>query len=378
MESKKINFFSRIKKAVIKFDDYEFFINEKAKEAIFYVLKLVLIISIIVSIAVTYKVVNQIESIYNNILNNIPDFEFSEASLTSTQTLEKVNNDEDFYFLIDTNEISEEAKTEYKNKLDEHIMGIVLLKDKVIYKINGISDMPYEDAIKSYGFDKSNVSFNKEQAEKYINENVKGFNLYSGIFNVMFTSFFLVTIISVISDVILLTILAMITSRIAKLKLSFTSSIIVGIYSITLPLILLGLYDIASTLTTFNIEFFDIIYRAIGYIYVIAAILIMKSNLIKQNVEISKIVEVQEEVRKEIEENKDNNSDDEEKNDKKDNEKDGNEDTGIDINDNEPDGRDVSWIWDINFESLKNVKRVVVSGTRPYDMAIRIKYSGFD
>ena len=378
MESKKINFFSRIKKAVIKFDDYEFFINEKAKEAIFYVLKLVLIISIIVSIAVTYKVVNQIESIYNNILNNIPDFEFSEASLTSTQTLEKVNNDEDFYFLIDTNEISEEEKTEYKNKLDEHIMGIVLLKDKVIYKINGISDMPYEDAIKSYGFDKSNVSFNKEQAEKYINENVKGFNLYSGIFTVMFTSFFLVTIISVISDVILLTILAMITSRIAKLKLSFTSSIIVGIYSITLPLILLGLYDIASTLTTFNIEFFDIIYRAIGYIYVIAAILIMKSNLIKQNVEISKIVEVQEEVRKEIEENKDNNSDDEEKNDKKDNEKDGNEDTGIDINDNEPDGRDVSWIWDINFESLKNVKRVVVSGTRPYDMAIRIKYSGFD
>lgn len=341
MESKKINFFSRIKKAVIKFDDYEFFINEKAKEAIFYVLKLVLIISIIVSIAVTYKVVNQIESIYNNILNNIPDFEFSEASLTSTQTLEKVNNDEDFYFLIDTNEISEEAKTEYKNKLDEHIMGIVLLKDKVIYKINGISDMPYEDAIKSYGFDKSNVSFNKGQAEKYINENVKGFNLYSGIFTVMFTSFFLVTIISVISDVILLTILAMITSRIAKLKLSFTSSMIVGIYSITLPLILLGLYDIASTLTTFNIEFFDIIYRAIGYIYVIAAILIMKSNLIKQNVEISKIVEVQEEVRKEIEENKDNNSDDEEKNDKKDNEKDGNEDTGIDINDNEPDGSEI-------------------------------------
>ena len=48
------------------------------------------------------------------------------------------------------------------------------------------------------------------------------------------------------------------------------------------------------------------------------------------------------------------------------------------LNDNEPDGRDVSWIWDINFESLKNVKRVVVSGTRPYDMAIRIKYSGFN
>ena len=48
------------------------------------------------------------------------------------------------------------------------------------------------------------------------------------------------------------------------------------------------------------------------------------------------------------------------------------------LNDNEPDGRDVSWIWDINFESLKNVKRVITSGTRPYDMAIRVKYSGYD
>lgn len=48
------------------------------------------------------------------------------------------------------------------------------------------------------------------------------------------------------------------------------------------------------------------------------------------------------------------------------------------LNDNEPDGRDVSWIWDINLETLNNVNRVVTSGTRPYDMAIRVKYSGYD
>ena len=41
-------------------------------------------------------------------------------------------------------------------------------------------------------------------------------------------------------------------------------------------------------------------------------------------------------------------------------------------------GFDVSWIWDINFDNLNNVSRIITSGTRAYDIAIRIKTSGFD
>ena len=48
------------------------------------------------------------------------------------------------------------------------------------------------------------------------------------------------------------------------------------------------------------------------------------------------------------------------------------------LNDNKADGFDVSWIWDINFQGLNNVKRIVTAGTRAYDIAIRIKTSGFD
>lgn len=47
------------------------------------------------------------------------------------------------------------------------------------------------------------------------------------------------------------------------------------------------------------------------------------------------------------------------------------------LNDNAADGHDVSWIWDINFD-MKGVKRIVTSGKRAYDIAIRIKTSGFD
>lgn len=47
------------------------------------------------------------------------------------------------------------------------------------------------------------------------------------------------------------------------------------------------------------------------------------------------------------------------------------------LNDNIADGFDVSWIWDINFYNLNNVTRIITSGTRAYDIAIRIKTSGF-
>ena len=49
----------------------------------------------------------------------------------------------------------------------------------------------------------------------------------------------------------------------------------------------------------------------------------------------------------------------------------------IAINDNYADGRDISWLWDSDFEQLKNAKKMVItSGIRANDMATRLKYAG--
>ena len=37
------------------------------------------------------------------------------------------------------------------------------------------------------------------------------------------------------------------------------------------------------------------------------------------------------------------------------------------LNDNLADGKDVSWIWDINFSILNNVSRIITSGTRAHE-----------
>jgi UDP-N-acetylmuramyl tripeptide synthase len=53
-------------------------------------------------------------------------------------------------------------------------------------------------------------------------------------------------------------------------------------------------------------------------------------------------------------------------------------DLWIALNDRIADGRDVSWIWDADFELLDGaVRRVVCSGTRAPEMALRLKYAGW-
>lgn len=49
------------------------------------------------------------------------------------------------------------------------------------------------------------------------------------------------------------------------------------------------------------------------------------------------------------------------------------------LNDNTADGRDVSWIWDVDFELLADrLGRVVCTGTRAAEIALRLKYAGVD
>lgn len=52
----------------------------------------------------------------------------------------------------------------------------------------------------------------------------------------------------------------------------------------------------------------------------------------------------------------------------------------IAINDNAQDGRDISWIWDVDFERLGdvNARCIAASGIRHNDVSVRLKYAGVE
>ena len=58
----------------------------------------------------------------------------------------------------------------------------------------------------------------------------------------------------------------------------------------------------------------------------------------------------------------------------------GTKDVFIAINDNDADGKDISWLWDVDFEMLgmnhEPLLRLVCSGMRGEEMALRLKYAG--
>ena len=58
---------------------------------------------------------------------------------------------------------------------------------------------------------------------------------------------------------------------------------------------------------------------------------------------------------------------------------DGSLDLWIALNDGIADGRDISWIWDADFELLAGrARHITCSGTRAEEMALRLKYAGVD
>jgi UDP-N-acetylmuramyl tripeptide synthase len=52
-------------------------------------------------------------------------------------------------------------------------------------------------------------------------------------------------------------------------------------------------------------------------------------------------------------------------------------DVWVALNDRIADGRDISWVWDADFELLAGrVRRITCAGTRAPEMAVRLKYAG--
>lgn len=201
--------------------------------------------------------------------------------------------------IINTNAESN-LENEYKNKINKYENGIVLLADKVIYKNSMLSqniEYSYKNILNSYNVQE----FEKQDVENFINS-INTIVLYSGF--VLFVAMYMFTIyfISTLVDAFMLAILGFILARIIGIKIKFKATFNMGIYALTLPIILNLIYLVINTFTGFTVRYFQWMYTTISYIYVIVAILIIKTDLINRQMELMKIVEEQEKVKKEIEE----------------------------------------------------------------------------
>jgi len=326
-ENKKINFFKTAIKSVKDLDKYEDFALELPKDAFKYLLKLILVFTIIITLFYSYKIVGSLGEIYNNLKNIIPEFSYSQGIL-------EVNSEEpiiiDEYdeiignIIIDTNIEDKEIET-YKEHIDNSSLVLLILKDKCIITSKGASGQVsynYSDVASSYNIG----DFNKQDIINYI-EGYNIISMYTSIYLAMFIYLFMIYFISIFIDVLLLALLANIVARLSRMKLKFVPSLNIAIHSITLPIVLNLIYIIVNLLTGFNIKYFGLMYNTISYIYVVVAILMIRTDFINRQMELIKIAEEQEKIKEELkqqkekEKEKDNNKDKEPQKPKKDKEK---------------------------------------------------------
>ena len=292
--NKKTNFLKDILKSIKDLDKYEDFAIELPKKAFSYLLKLITIFCISICIFYTYNIVQNVNDIYSNLKDKLPDFSYLEGMLDINSDNPIVIEDYKEFLgnvIIDTN------GTVDKYEQDKEA-GILLLKDKMVVLSNGAMGQvtyKYEHLASNYGI----TEFTKQDAINYI-DGTNIVSIYFSIYFVMFVYFFIIYFTSIFIDVLLLSLLAYLVSRISGIRLKFAPSFAIAVHGITLPVILNLIYIIVNLFTGFEIKYFQLMYSTISYIYVIVAILMIKTDFIQRQMELIKLAQEQEKVREEM------------------------------------------------------------------------------
>ena len=318
-KTKKMGFFKSLKNSIFNFDSYQEFALDDMKKGIGYFIKLLLLFSIIVAIVFSIlQVTITIPRAKDFITNEIPDFSYSEGILDvkSDDTVMIDDISDNIIIIADTKDLSEDQINEYKNKINLYEIGILILKDKIYlknaYSTSTMQEFPMSDIGAIYGEN----NFTKQDILNDINS-VNMISLFISLVITVFIGFFITYLFISILDIIILALLSNIIAMLLRVRMKVSALVNISVHAMTLPIVLLLIYAIILLTTGFEIKYFNIMYRGISYIYVITAIFLIRSSLIKQKIELTTIVQKQKELQEQLEQKKKENNRPEEKEEKK-------------------------------------------------------------
>ena len=320
-EIKKEGFFKKVIKSIKDFDKYEDFAIEKGSDAIKYFIKLLLIFCIIIAVAYTYNIVKNASKVYTSLKEKIPTFSYENGELKTDN--DEVTIIEDYgttigSIIIDTKTESKNVLEDYSEQISKYGSAVIFLKNGFVVvnsNINGQAAYKYTDLLSSYNIQ----SGNKEQLINYI-DGLSIISVSVTVFLMMIIYLFIAYFITTILDVLILTFLGYVSSRIFRIKIKMGVAFNIAVHAITLPMLLNLVYIVVNLFTGFNIKYFQIMYYAISYIYVIVAILMIKTEFINRQAELIKIAEEQMRVKEELEKQEEEQEQDKETENKKENE----------------------------------------------------------
>lgn len=284
MQNKKMGFFTRLKKSIFKFEEYEKFIEEPLKRAFGYFFKLMIIFSLLITIALTYTVNTNVKEFKTALETEFPSFKIENNILN----IEEKESFEYYFEDYNVQLIVDETKDNYiENDYDN---CLVLLKNSMIVKYSGYTQ--------EIGYNNIDSISNQTIIEFFGTQEWK--ILYIYIFFMMLLLNFISYSIIMLLDVVILSILGLLINTFIGTRFKYKDLVKLSIYAMTLPIILYLSYIIANILFGTTIKIFELAYSAISYIYLITVMLMMKSDAIKNMQELQNVLEEQKRVKEEL------------------------------------------------------------------------------
>ena len=300
-ELKGKGFFKKVKYSVFNIEKYPEMATEGLGKALSYIAKLVVILAIVLSIWTLWQTYQIIKEGVSYLENQFPDFSYSDGILTvNTEEPITIDNEQFGRIIVDTKTDSEETINQYLNSINEYGAGTLILKNRVVLKniaMVGEISYNYKESLESINL----TTFNKQDVVNYVTGGQIN-SLYFSIFITLFIYSFLFYFINTLWYAIIIGLVGYFTMFMLKMRMRYVAVFNMAIYALTLSTILNILYVLINMLFNFNIEYFSIMYVTVATIYLLAAIFILKTDLIKKQAEVMKIVEAQQIVKKELEE----------------------------------------------------------------------------
>ncbi len=314
----KMGFFKKAWYSITKIEKYPDMAAQGLSKAVSYFLKITAILAIIICLGTIYQINNIVQDGVKYLKDEFPEINYKEGTLTVNSENEITISKENSIFgtvIINTNELEETQVNQYTNTITQEGNGIVILKDKIIIKnssISGTVTYNYKETLEPVGI----KEFDKQTILNYTT-GTNILSVYISLFIVLFMYAFVMYAISILADTLLLSFFGYITTKLARIKMRYVAIYNMSVYALTLSIILNMIYIAINIFVPLTITYFQVMYVAVAAIYLVAAILILKTDVINKQMELMKILEAEKLLREQKQEEENKNKQEKEKKERK-------------------------------------------------------------
>lgn len=271
-KSLKITFWQKLNISIVNFEHYYVIAADGWKKAILYLMQLLLIFAIVLTCFVSYKTSSILKGVCDYAKNELPEcgIKNNQFWINSSEPIIIDNGTQTKIVIDDKNPVSTYTNDNKNSNKDL----IVISKDSIYFNNNYAGEMNY--SLQNIGTLFSTSEFTKNDLIDILSNG----KLYATVIVYIFIAVYIMYFISMIIDIIALSAVGYMTSRIIGLPLKFSATFGMATSAMSLPIILTLCYFIANISTGFNMPYFQIMITIISYIYMIFALIIMRSNLL--------------------------------------------------------------------------------------------------